>query len=190
MGDLDAIRADFLKKRPDAWDTLPDLDLYMDQVISMLSRTQLAPEGSQKLTAAMVNNYVKEGLLPRSKGKRYDRDHLALLQIFVALKEIVTVKDAGTLLNAYTAPEHVADSYNRLAAMLGSELDHMAEALPHSESRDTLVESALRFALAAYANKMACLRLLEVINAQVAADAAEKDAHDKKKADKAADKKK
>lgn len=181
MNEIDAIRSDFTDKRPQTWQNLPDLDLYMDQVIAFLGRTQLAPEDSQKLTAAMVNNYVKEGLLPRAKGKRYERDHVALLQIFVALKEVVTVKEAGTLLNSYIADAAVEDRYDQVLAELGGILDETVSRLPEDDSKEALVEAALTFALDSYANKMACQRLIEILNRQMAEEAElEKAKQDKK----------
>ncbi len=45
-----------------AWERLPELDLYMDQVITLMDK-QLTPfttDGSDKLlTPSMINNYVK-----------------------------------------------------------------------------------------------------------------------------------
>lgn len=184
MDDINVIRDDFTNKRPEAWHNLPDLDLYMDQVISFLGRTQLAPEGSQKLTAAMVNNYVKEGLLPRAKGKRYERDHVALLQIFMALKEVVTVKEAGTLLNSYIAEQPVEARYDLVLEALGAVLDTTISHLPENESKNSLVEAALQFALVSYANKMACQRLIELIKRQIEEDADADKAKQEKKHDK------
>lgn len=184
MNEIDAIRSDFTDKRPQTWHNLPDLDLYMDQVIAFLGRTQLAPEGSQKLTAAMVNNYVKEGLLPRAKGKRYERDHVALLQIFVALKEVVTVKEAGTLLNSYMVDAAVEDRYDQVLSELGDILDETVSRLPEDDSKEALVEAALTFALDSYANKMACQRLIEILNRQMAEEAEREKANQDKKIEK------
>lgn len=172
MLELDDIRGDFLKKRPATWGELPDLDLYMDQVVSYLGRTQLAPEGAQKLTAAMVNNYVKEGLLPRAKGKRYERPHVALLQLFVALKEVVTVKDAGLLLKLYVGTESVETCYEKLIERLGEALDQTVAVLPDADGHDELVDAAIGYALTSYATKMASQRVLEIIKEREAAKTA------------------
>ena len=63
-------------QRPAEWNALPDLPLYMDQVVSYLSRQLIELEPGEGLTSAMVNNYIKAGLLPRAKGKKYEREHL------------------------------------------------------------------------------------------------------------------
>ena len=50
---------------------VPQLDLYMDQVLTLFDRTlsesKRAP-GDKLLTKTMVNNYVKEGLILYAKG--------------------------------------------------------------------------------------------------------------------------
>ena len=188
MDGLDDIRADFQIKRPDVWDKLPDIDLYMDQVISFLGRTQLAPAQSQKLTAAMVNNYVKEGLLPRSNKKRYDRNHVALLHIFVALKEVMSVTETGRLLNLYVDVGDVPARYNLMLDKLGEALDRALSEIPEHASRDLLVEAALTFALNSYASKMAAQRLLELIDREIAYEAAEKSRQAQGKAESMPDK--
>lgn len=53
------------------WEELPDFDLYMDQVTSLIDR-YLAPLSNQNdplLTSAMVNNYVKFKLIDAPKKK-------------------------------------------------------------------------------------------------------------------------
>ena len=55
--------------RPVAWDQLPDLNLYKDQVLSYMQRQVLSFDEEDALTSAMINNYIKAGLLPARKGK-------------------------------------------------------------------------------------------------------------------------
>ena len=67
--------------RPESWDKIPDIDLYMDQVIGYMKRQHigLECEGEETLTPAMINNYMKSSLLPRAHGKKYDREHIGYL---------------------------------------------------------------------------------------------------------------
>ena len=48
------------------WEELPDLELYMDQVLSLMDRYLGDCPGFDRkgLTASMVNNYVKLGVMP------------------------------------------------------------------------------------------------------------------------------
>ena len=98
------------------WDDLPDFDLYMDQVISLMERYLGVPANpaDKGLTASMVNNYVKTGMVPAPVKKRYGRLQLACLIVICALKpvlplsvikEILTDKfgqnDAGALYDRF-----------------------------------------------------------------------------------------
>ena len=55
------------------WELLPDIGLYMDQVITLMDRTFSPALPKGEMTKSMVNNYVKVGLIPRPVGKKYDR---------------------------------------------------------------------------------------------------------------------
>ena len=72
--------------RPVAWDRLPEIYLYMDQVLTYMNK-QLEPltrtEDAAPLTSSMINNYVKDGVLPRPEQKKYSREHLAMLTMIL-----------------------------------------------------------------------------------------------------------
>ena len=49
------------------WDELPDIDLYLDQVLTLLDKYLgpfLPENGGHALTASMINNYVKLRIVP------------------------------------------------------------------------------------------------------------------------------
>lgn len=80
---------------PIPWERLPELDLYMDQVITLMDK-QLAPfqgEEERLLTSSMINNYVKGGVLPRPTQKKYARPHLAMLLMIVMLKPVLSLPE-------------------------------------------------------------------------------------------------
>jgi hypothetical protein len=85
--------------QPPTWDALPDLGLYMDQVVTFLERqlSPLHPAGVKDkiITPAMINNYVKMQVIPRPVNKKYERGHLAALLMLCLLKVIV-VKNIDT----------------------------------------------------------------------------------------------
>ena len=70
-------------QRPASWQELPDIALYMDQIISYMPRQLIHFDEGEALTSAMVNNYIKDGAMPRAEGKRYSRTHLALSLIHI-----------------------------------------------------------------------------------------------------------
>ncbi|ASZ08362.1 MULTISPECIES: DUF1836 domain-containing protein [Enterococcus] len=78
------------------WEELPDLELYMDQVITLIDR-YLSPiiqgEKHPLLTSSMVNNYVKQGLIPAPIKKRYNKRHVAFLIAITTLKQVLTIPE-------------------------------------------------------------------------------------------------
>lgn len=69
MNDLTALLDRMRTQRPVAWDQLPDFALYMDQVLSYMDRQVLRFDEEDALTASMVNNYTKSGLVPPGRGQ-------------------------------------------------------------------------------------------------------------------------
>lgn len=95
------------------WDSLPQLDLYMDQVILLLNR-YLAPmerDGEEKgVTASIINNYVRMKVMPPPVKKRYSRVHLAYLIIICTLKQSLSISSIQRLL----PPDHGEEDARRL----------------------------------------------------------------------------
>lgn len=82
-------------ERPVEWEALPTSGCIW------ISSSPICPGSSscygegESLTSAMVNNYIKDGAMPRAEGKRYSRTHLAYLTALCAIKQVLSVKDAG-----------------------------------------------------------------------------------------------
>jgi hypothetical protein len=74
------------------WSSLPDIDLYMDQITGYLNRQlrgQVREErdGAPPVTGSMVNNYVKNGLIDRPSQKKYYKEQLAQLYMLCSMKQ-------------------------------------------------------------------------------------------------------
>ena len=96
------------------WDDLPQLDLYMDQVILLLTR-YLAPlerSGDEKtITASIINNYVRMKVMPPPVKKRYSRVHLAYLVMICILKQSLSISCIQRLLPEDRSEEAVRALY-------------------------------------------------------------------------------
>lgn len=81
----------------------PDIELYMDQVISYLSK-QLAifkiEEDDNIITSSMINNYVKFGIVPPPEGKKYHRRHLAYIYAVCFLKQVLRLGEIKQLVDS------------------------------------------------------------------------------------------
>ncbi|MBQ9198229.1 MAG: DUF1836 domain-containing protein [Clostridia bacterium] len=78
-----------------SWDDIPDIGLYMEQVVVVLKQylDYLPPElkEEQFITAATINNYVRNKVMPMPIKKRYYRAHLAYLIMICSLKQGLSI---------------------------------------------------------------------------------------------------
>jgi len=96
------------------WDELPGIELYMDQVLTMLERQSSgyrAKDDARSLTASMVNNYVKDGTIQRPVKKKYNKDHIANLIMLDTAKQVLPISDISKLLNAKGAEISTEEKY-------------------------------------------------------------------------------
>ena len=77
-------------------DTIPNLDLYMDQVITLfenkLSHTKRYEE-DKLLTKTMINNYIKDKVLMPAVKKKYTKEHILLMILLYDLKQVLAIGD-------------------------------------------------------------------------------------------------
>jgi hypothetical protein len=154
------------ESRPEEWDVIPDIDLYMDQVISYMTRQHVGLEmdgDEENLTSAMINNYIKSGLLPRAKGKKYNREHICYLTAICLLKQVLSVSEAGVLLSNQMEHRDIRDFYNNYNKVLDEEYNKVADEISDDASDEELAQTALRLAVSSYAQKLACKKILEDI---------------------------
>ena len=167
MNDLTDLLSRLRDQRPVDWDQLPDFSLYMDQVLSYMDRQVIRFDGDDGLTAAMVNNYIKDGLVPRAEGKRYGPIHLGYLTAVVALKQVLSVRDIGALMGAGRALEKsTPEQYAYFRDALDRALSDTAQSIDPEAGESDLAKMALDFAVRSYANQLACQRILSILQPQ------------------------
>lgn len=98
---------------------LPEIELYMDQVISVAEKYLgvLSVGKRNIITSSMINNYVKNGVIPPPEKKRYTRDHLAQIIIVCALKQTVEITDISVMIKKMTEAYGVAETFDTFAAL-------------------------------------------------------------------------
>lgn len=81
-------------------DKIPDIDLYMDQLITFmddrLQNTKRYPD-DKALTKTMINNYAKNNLIPPPEKKKYSREHIMLLLFIYYYKSVLSFRDIEDL---------------------------------------------------------------------------------------------
>lgn len=181
MEELRELKENLNTQRPAPWEAMPDIALYMDQVISYLPRQLIRYGETDTLTSAMVNNYIKDGLLPRAEGKRYNRTHLAYLTAICALKQVLSVKEMKTLLQSGSLGQEPEKVYDYFCRELDSALMETERELDCELEREELPKLALAFALRSYTDKLACERILTLLQDQAEPDEEKKQSKNKEK---------
>lgn len=75
---------------------IPDLNLYMDQVIQLFEKryaNSRRNDDEKVLTKTMINNYAKGKLFFPIKDKRYSKDHLILISMIYQMKGALSIND-------------------------------------------------------------------------------------------------
>ena len=143
------------------WELLPDIGLYMDQVVTLMDRTFSPALPKGEMTKSMVNNYVKVGMIPRPTGKKYDRDHLAMLIMIGVLKQALSMESISRLLEVI-CQDGIREGYDRFRAMTES-IDRLAQdgRVELQTSGESTLEQALRSGIMAALCTIRTCRLLE-----------------------------
>ena len=163
MEELEELKRCLEQHRPDSWEELPDIPLYMDQVVSYLSRQMISFEEGDTLTPAMINNYIKDGLLARANGKKYGQEHLAYLTAISALKQVLSVREMRALTAIGRERRDSQRQYGYFWKYLDAALSAAAARVdPDTTDRD-LPKLVLDLALRSYADGLACRRLLAIM---------------------------
>ena len=82
-------------------DEIPELDLYMDQVIALMEKylCDTSNEDNKLITPSMINNYVKLSIMPAPIKKKYSREHLAYLIIICSLKQAIPIPNIKLMID-------------------------------------------------------------------------------------------
>ena len=178
--DLIKMRDRLRHDRPVPWEQMPDFALYMDQVLNYMDRQVIRFDREETLTAAMVNNYTKSGLVPRAEGKKYNREHLAYLTAICILKRVMSTRDMDMLIREeLQGPHNVEDGYAAFCASLDKALNITADEMDARGENDSLADAAIHFALLSYAAGIASSRYVALLRREKEAGRKAKSASDK-----------
>ena len=182
MEEIQELRRRMQEERPTRWEDLPDIALYMDQLISYMPRQLIRFDQSTPLTSAMVNNYIKSGLVPRAEGKKYNREHLAYLTAICVLKRVMSTRDMDLLIREELRGERtVEDGYTAFCESLNSALQAMAQEMEARPEDDTLADAAIHFALISYAAGLASSRYVSLLREKRADETAHRSKKEKER---------
>lgn len=143
------------------WNELPTIDLYIDQVVSLLEHYlsgYIKNENEKEdtlITKTMINNYVKHGVLNPPVNKKYNREHMASLFVVFILKQVYSINDIKKLIKLALETHPIEESYNRFCSELEKAIRIVfAEKHYVNNSRLSEVQYILRNVVQSVANKL------------------------------------
>lgn len=105
-----------------AWKELPDIGLYMDQVIALLGQyLDFIPMEDYKekpVTPTTINNYVRLKVMPAPEKRKYYRVHIAFLIMIFTLKQGISINGLQQLLPSTANEEEIKVFYTGYIAQL------------------------------------------------------------------------
>ncbi len=106
------------------WNEIPNIDLYIDQVVSLLENylsTYIKAEKEKDnniVTKTMINNYVKHGIINPPINKKYNKEHIGYLFVIFILKQIYSIEEIKKMIDLAIKTSPIDQSYNRFCSEL------------------------------------------------------------------------
>lgn len=152
---------------------IPNVGLYLDQVVQYVNAV-IEPLGISGLTASMVGNYVKQGVVGKPQKKRYFADQIAYLVFIAAAKTVLSLDNIRVFISmqhetyeARVAYDYFCDQLEgALAFVFGRSGDFADTGVTSSDEK-----SMLRYAVVAIANVSYLTKCFEAIRAVHDSDA-------------------
>ena len=112
-----------MKKVYPKWSELPTIDLYLDQVLLYVNQLDSSSivDDDKGLTAAMINNYVKNGHLDKPIKKKYSRRQLARLIVITCLKNVFAIKEISKTISSLTKDGDSEAMYDNFVMCMNEE---------------------------------------------------------------------
>lgn len=112
-----------MKKVYPKWSELPSIDLYLDQVLLYINQLDSSSivDDEKGLTAAMINNYVKNGHLDKPIKKKYSRRQLARLIVITCLKNVFAIQEISKTISSLTKDGDSEAMYDNFVMCMNEE---------------------------------------------------------------------
>lgn len=140
------------------WNELPNLDLYLDQLVTVLEKylkDYIGNKDETIITKTMINNYVKKGLIKPPKKKKYNRLHIATLFVICILKQIYSINDINELITLAIKTAKFNSAYDQFCDALEKAILYTFEGIDYESPQNTNFEQSLLKSVAqSFASKL------------------------------------
>ena len=158
------------------WEELPDMDLYRDQVITLIERylSFLANDDEKIITTSMINNYVKWKMMPApNRKKQYNRVHLGYLIVITILKQVVNIKDIKNGIELLASQRGTHNAYNLFCLQMEISLKNVlalcVDSISFVEKYKAIEEDEIVLSMGtlSFASKLVAVKKLELENHEI-----------------------
>ena len=149
------------------WEALPDIELYMDQVVAVMEKAlaiyNTEADDNRIITPSIINNYVKLKIIPAPIKKRYNKEHLAYLVMICILKQTLAISSIVKMINLQLAQKSVKQLYNEFCTIYENVIPFVSMEDNARDTADDLPEDSddinafiLKSAILSTAGKFIC----------------------------------
>lgn len=127
------------------WEDLPNEGLRSKQVIEYIEQalSSIVIEGPI-ITATMIQNYRKWGVIDRKPGRMYYRDDIARLIVISIYKQILTIDEIKKGTDLSLRQQSLEKSYNSFASVLTDAISYINKAFDN-EGNLTIKEEKFNY---------------------------------------------
>lgn len=144
------------------WEEIPNIDLYMDQIITYLDdslcniiKNDKTDKSDKIITKTMINNYVKQNIIPAPTNKKYQKIHIAELIVICILKEVYCISDIKKLIDLALSTSSVDIAYNKFCTYFENSVTSTFNGKAYSSDENLTKEQyLLKTVVQSYVNKL------------------------------------
>lgn len=140
------------------WNELPNLDLYLDQTVTLLEsylQNYIGNNEEKIITKTMINNYIKAGLIKAPTKKKYKKTHIATLFVVCTLKQIYSISDINKLIRLAIKTTKINKAYDEFCTALEKATALTFAGKEYKDAEDiTTEEYLLKNVCQSFANKL------------------------------------
>ena len=107
------------------------------------------------ITKTMINNYVKQNIIPAPNNKKYNKIHIAELIVICILKEVYSISDIKKLIDLALSTSDIQIAYNKFCCYFENSVESTFNGKAYSSDRILTNEQyLLKTVVQSYVNKL------------------------------------